>query len=616
MAEKINMGNNRRGPGGPRGMMRPGEKSKDLKGALNKLLKYMGIYKWPMMIAAAFAMIGVILNLIGPDKLKDITKLITDGLFTGIDVDGVMKIIRFLITIYIIGAVLTYCQSFITSTVSQRFTQKLRSEISRKINRLPLKYFDSHSVGDVLSRVTNDIDTVGQGMNQSFTSLVTALVQIIGSLFMMYKTNWILATAGVLTSILGFVLMFALMGKSQKYFIAQQLQLGNLNGNIEEIYSGHLVVKAYNGEKKARAEFEKLNDALYNSAWKSQFLGGIMMPIMGFIGNLAYVVVCVTGAALAIKGIIGFETIVAFMMYIRFFTQPLQTLGQAGSSVQSVGAAAERVFEFLGEEEMAIDEPEKNSDGTVFTLEGGKINGSIDFEHVKFGYDPEKIIIHDFTHHVKPGQKIAIVGPTGAGKTTLVNLLMRFYEINAGKISIDGHDTKHLTRENIHGLFGMVLQDTWLFEGTLRDNIVYGKEGVTDERLDEVCAECGISDWVSGLPNGYDTVLGDNVSLSAGQKQLVTIARAMVENAPLLILDEATSSVDTRTELQVQKAMDKLTNGRTSFVIAHRLSTIKNADCILVLKDGDIIESGSHNELIEKHGFYADLYNSQFEQVE
>jgi len=583
------------------------EKSKNMKKAYADFFRYIGRYKWNLVTAAILSLIGAVLNLVGPNKLSEITNLITGGLSSSMDISAIVNIATLLAVLYGVGFLCNYIQGYIMVTLSQDITRNMREGISKKINRLPLRYFDSVSTGDVLSRVTNDVDTVGQTMNQSFSTLVSSMATLMGSMLMMFLTNWIMAFSGIVTALLGFAIMMAVIGKSQKYYSEQQQELGNLNGHVEETYSGHTVIKAYNGEVGAKERFHEHNDKLYICAWKSQFLSGLMMPLMTFVGNLAYVVVCIVGAVLATKGIITFGTIVAFMLYIRLFTQPMQNISQAMSSVQSMAAACERVFEFLNEEEM---EPESEKTEKITS-----IKGNVTFEHVKFGYLDDKFIIHDFSSKVKAGQKIAIVGPTGAGKTTLVNLLMRFYELNGGSICIDGISLSELTRENIHDLFGMVLQDTWLFEGTLRENLMYNKTDATNERLDEICEICGLLGLVHQLPNGYDTVLGDNAHLSAGQKQLITIARAMVEDAPLLILDEATSSVDTRTELKVQRAMDKLTEGRTSFVIAHRLSTIKNADCILVMKDGDIIESGSHEVLIAQGGFYADLYNSQFEQT-
>ena len=594
-----------RGPGG--GMGRGGEKAKDFKKAIGQLFGYCKKYLPFILIAVVLAAIGTIFNLIGPDKLSEMTKLITEGLRSGIDIDAVTKVAMTLAALYGFGWCFSLIQSMIMATVTQKVSKSLRSEISRKINRLPLKYFDGTSTGNILSRVTNDVDTIGQTLNQSLGTLVTAVTSFFGSIIMMFYTNWIMALSGILATVIGFVFMMAIISRSQKYFTAQQNQLGALNGHIEETYAGHTVVKAYNGEKAAKATFHEMNENLYNNAWKSQFMSGLMQPLMGFVGNFGYVVVCVVGALLTMNGVIGFEVIVAFMLYIRLFSQPLTQIAQAATSLQSAAAASERVFEFLDEQEMA-DESHKTA-----ALETAK--GNVEFDHVRFGYDPEKIIIKDFSAKAKAGQKIAIVGPTGAGKTTMVNLLMRFYEMQGGEIRIDGTPTSQLTRENIHSLFCMVLQDTWLFEGTIRENIVYSKEGVTDEDVKAACKAVGLHRFIKSLPQGYDTVLNDNANLSAGQRQLVTIARAMIENAPMLILDEATSSVDTRTEVLIQNAMDKLMAGRTSFVIAHRLSTIRNADLILVMKDGDIIESGTHDELLRTSGFYADLYNSQFEQV-
>ena len=552
-------------------------------------------------------MLGSVFNIVGPELLSQITDFITEGLMTSIDLDAVVNIATILAFLYGLGFIFNYIQGYIMATVTQRVSKKLRSEISTKINRLPLKYFDSTSTGDVLSRVTNDVDMIGQTMNQSLSTLVSAITMFVGSLIMMFYTNWIMALSAVLSTILGFVLMTFIISKSQKYFAQQQKELGRLNGHIEEIYTGHHVVKVYNGEKEAKETFHEINTRLYNSAWKSQFMSGLMMPLMMFVGNFGYVVVCLVGAVLAVNGSISFGVIVAFMIYIRLFTQPLAQLAQAATNLQSTTAASERVFEFLGEEELA------NEGGKTLRLESAK--GDVEFKHVNFGYNRDNMVIKDFSTKANAGQKVAIVGPTGAGKTTLINLLMRFYEVNGGEILIDGVPTSNLTRQNIHELFCMVLQDTWLFEGTIRENIVYSRKGVSNEQVEEACKAVGLHHFIETLPNGYDTVLDDKANLSAGQKQLITIARAMVEDAPLLILDEATSSVDTRTELLIQEAMDKLTVGKTSFVIAHRLSTIKNADLILVMKDGDIIESGKHQELLLKNGFYADLYNSQFEDA-
>ena len=493
------------------------------------------------------------------------------------------------------------------ATVSNNFAKGLRTKISNKINKLPLRYFDSHEIGDILSRVTNDVDTIGVSMYQSLGSLVGALTLFIGSIIMMFVTNPLMALTAIISSLIGFVVMFIILGKSQKYFTARQVELGKLNGHIEEIYSAHNLVKAYNGEKDASNTFDKLNNSVYECNRKSQFLSGMMQPIMAFIGNFSYVAVCVVGAALVIKGNITFGVIVAFMIYVRLFTNPLSQIAQGMSNLQTTAAAGERVFEFLEEDELKEEKNKKH-------LDSKHVKGNITFEHVKFGYNENKVIINDFNCKIQKGEKVAIVGPTGAGKTTIVNLLMKFYEINNGDIKIDDISINDLTRENIHDLFIMVLQDTWLFNGTIRDNIRYNNKNVTDEEIWKALKTVGIDHFVKTLPKGLDYVLGDNDSISAGQKQLLTIARGMIKDAPLLILDEATSNVDTRTEELVQDAMDKLTNGRTSFIIAHRLSTIKNADLILVMKDGNIIEQGNHDELMSQNGFYADLYNSQFKK--
>ena len=528
---------------------------------------------------------------------------------TKINLDSIFRIAIFLVILYIISYFANFFQGFLMATVNQRVSKNLRTAISDKINRLPLKYFDSMSYGEVLSRVTNDVDTIGQALNNSVNTLVGAAALFIGSLIMMFVTNWIMALSGVIATIIGFVIMIVIISKSQKYFMEQQAVLGQVNGIVEECYSGQEIIKAYNAEQETGEFFEKENTRLYKSAWKSQFYSGLMQPIMGFIGNFSYVVVCVVGAVLVYYNIINFSVIIAIMIYIRLFTQPLAQMAQGVTNLQSAAAASERVFEFL-------EQPELSDESNLTKrLENSEIKGNVEFKHVKFGYVPEKIIIKDFSAKIKAGQKVAIVGPTGAGKTTLVNLLMKFYDVTDGDILIDGVSIKELTRENVHSIFGMVLQDTWLFQGTIKDNVKYSREDVTDEQIINACVECGIDHFVKTLPNGYDTILDDNTNISAGQKQLLTIARAMVENAPMLILDEATSSVDTRTEILIQNSMDKLTENRTSFVIAHRLSTIKNADIILVMKDGDIIEMGNHEELLAKNGFYAELYNSQFEEV-
>ena len=539
--------------------------------------------------------------------LDKMPKTIYEMVKPQINMDKIKSLTIFMATLYIISALFNYIQSYSLTTVSNKFANTLRDKISKKINRLPLKYFDTHETGDVLSRVTNDVDTVAQNLNNSLATLVTSITLFLGSLLMMFITNWIMALTAILSTIVGFVLMFAILSKSQKYFNQRQIELGNMNGYIEEIYSGHNVVKAYNGTTESFEKFAELNNKLYEANRKSQFLSGTMHPIMGFVGNFGYVMVCIVGAILTMNDVISFGVIVAFMIYIRMFTNPLSQIAQAMSSLQSTAAASERVFEFLDEIEMS-DQKEITKH-----LKTANIKGNIEFKNVKFGYDPGRTIIKNFSAKVKPGQKIAIVGPTGAGKTTMVNLLMKFYELNNGEIIIDGISTKELSRENIHDLFIMVLQDTWLFEGTIRDNIKFNKENITDREVWEALRVVGVDHFVRTLPGGLDYILGDNDTVSQGQKQLLTIARGMIEDAPFLILDEATSNVDTRTEELVQKAMDKLTEGRTSFIIAHRLSTIKNADLILVMKDGNIIEQGNHKELMTQNGFYKDLYNSQFE---
>ncbi|TDL74812.1 ABC transporter ATP-binding protein [Rhodococcus qingshengii] len=591
----------------PRGNEGPGGKTKDFKKTIRQLITYCKVYLPAIIIALILAMAGAVFSIIGPDLLSEITDLITEGMMTSIDLDAVVKVATLLAILYGLGFVFNYIQGFIMATVTQRVSKNLRSDLSTKINRLPLKYFDATSTGDVLSRVTNDVDMIGQTMNQSLSTLVSAITMFLGTLIMMFYTNWIMAIAAILSTIVGFGLMTFIISKSQKYFAQQQKELGKLNGHIEEIYSGHNVVKVYNGEKEARETFHEINTRLYTSAWKSQFMSGLMMPLMMFVGNFGFVVVCIVGAVLAVNNMISFGVIVAFMLYIRLFTQPLTQLAQAATNLQSTAAASERVFEFLAEEEVANESDKKEK------LESAV--GDVEFKNVRFGYSEDKMVINNFSATAKAGEKVAIVGPTGAGKTTLVNLLMRFYEYNGGEILIDGVPINTLTRENIHGLFSMVLQDTWLFEGTIRENIVYSRDGVSDEEVEAACKSVGLHHFIKTLPMGYDTILDDKANLSAGQKQLITIARAMIDNKPLLILDEATSSVDTRTEVLIQRAMDKLTVGKTSFVIAHRLSTIKNADLILVMKDGDIIESGNHEELLSKNGFYAELYNSQFENA-
>ncbi len=602
------------GPMGPGPMGGVAEKPKNFKETWGKLIAYCKNYMPAVVVALVLAAIGTVLQIVGPDKLKEMTNEIMKGLpalvngkqlLGAIDLSAVKSIAFLLVAFYAGSTVLSFIQSYMMATITQKISKNMRTGISQKINRMPLKYFDKVSYGDVLSRVTNDVDTIGMTMNQSIGNLVTSITMFVGSAIMMFYNNWIMALTAIGSSIFGFAFMSIIMMKSQKYFVRQQNDLGAANGHVEEVYSGHNVVKVYNGGKEAKKFFENVNQNLFDSGWKSQFMSGMMMPFMAFIGNFGYVAVCVVGAALAMNGTISFGVIVAFMIYIRLFTQPLSQIAQAFQNLQRTAAASERVFEFFDEEELS-DESQKAK-----RLEN--VKGDVEFRHVKFGYTPDKTIIHDFSAKIKAGQKVAIVGPTGAGKTTMVNLLMRFYELDSGEILLDGIPESQVRRENVHEQFGMVLQDTWLFEGTIKENIIYCKQGVTDGQVIAACKAVGLHHFIKTLPHGYDTPLNDKANLSQGQKQLVTIARAMIQNAPMLILDEATSSVDTRTELLIQEAMDKLTQGRTSFVIAHRLSTIKNADLILVMKDGDIIESGSHLELLAQGGFYADLYNSQFE---
>ena len=595
----------------------PVEKPQDFGGVMKKLMRFCKRYIPVIIIALILGAAGTVCQIIGPDKLKDMTNEITKGLpamvqgkpvLRAIDFDAVNRIAWLLVALYVGYAVLCYVQSWLMANVTQRTAQQLREAISVKINKLPLKYFDKVSYGDVLSRITNDVDAIGQTLGQSLGSLITSITLFFGALIMMFYNNVIMTLCAIGSALLGLIIMGVIMKVSQKYFSRQQIALGDVNGHVEEMYAGHNVVKAYCGEEDSIARFEKYNKDLYDSGWKSQFLSGLMMPLMNFIGNFGYVVVCVVGAVLAMDGKIEFGVIVAFMMYIRLFTQPLSQFAQAFQNLQRCAAASERVFKFLEEPEMA-DESDKQA---LLGVNGKPVRGDVEFSHVQFGYELGKTVIKDFSASVKSGQKIAIVGPTGAGKTTIVNLLMRFYEISGGSISIDGVDTKSVPRWNVHDQFSMVLQDTWVFRGTVRENIAYSKPGVTDEQIIAACKAVGLHHYIMSLPNGYDTVLDDKASLSQGQKQLLTIARAMVEDAPILILDEATSSVDTRTEELIQKAMDALTVGRTSFVIAHRLSTIRDADMILVMDGGDIVERGTHEELLAKSGFYAGIYNSQF----
>ncbi|CDM68909.1 ABC transporter, ATP-binding protein [Clostridium bornimense] len=592
---------------GPEAMAAVGERPKEFRKTWGKLIGYSKQYWGVIILAFILAILGAVITVVSPDKLSEITDIITEGLITGIDMESITNIGGILAALYLLSFVFSYLQGFIMATVTQKITKSLRSDISNKINKLPLRYFDRTTIGDVLSRVSNDVDTISQSLNQSVGTLVSGIAVFLGSLIMMFITDVTLSITAIVSTIIGFVLMMIIIGKSQKYFIELQENLGAVNGHIEEVYSGQTIIKVYNAEEKVSREFSNINGKLRTSVWKSQFLSGIMMPLMMFIGNFSYVAVCIVGGVLAFDGKISFGVIVAFMVYVRLFTQPLSQFAQAATSLQSTAAASERVFDFLSEVEMD-DESHKVKKLTT-------VKGNVEFNHVKFGYNKDRVIIKDFSVKVKAGQKVAIVGPTGAGKTTIVNLLMRFYDVNSGEIKIEGVPIQELTRENVHDLFCMVLQDTWLFEGTIKENIVYSKNNVSDATVVAACKAVGIDHFIRTLPQGYDTVLNDNTNLSAGQKQLITIARAMVEDAPLLILDEATSSVDTRTETLIQSAMDKLMVGRTSFVIAHRLSTIKNADIILVMKDGDIIESGNHDKLLKDGGFYADLYNSQFEKA-
>ena len=581
------------------------EKPKNIKSSMLELLRYLKPWYKPIVISLIFSLVGTLLTIIAPDKLADLTNNISDGLQTGIDMDLIIKSILIILAIYISANLVTCAASYIMITVMQKLAWSMRTSISQKINKLPLKFFDKVTVGDVLSRITNDVDTISSALNSSITTLVQAVVQFVGVTIIMFATSGRLALTAIGSSILGFVLMFFIVSRSRKYFRQQQQNLGDMNGHVEEMYSGHNIVRAYGATAQSKKEFDRINDNLYNSAWKSQFFSGMLMPLMGFVGNLGYVAVCIVGATLTMSGAIRFGTVVAFISYVKLFTNPLSQISQAVSSLMSAGAAGERVFGFLAEEEMPDD--------SGCTAHIDHVRGKVEFENVRFGYDEDKPIIHDFSADIEPGQKVAIVGYTGAGKTTMVNLLMRFYELWSGQIKIDGVPVSEMRRSDVHAMFGMVLQDTWLFDGTYRENIAYGKPGVTDEQVEAACKLVGLDHYIKTLPKGYDTELNDRSSLSAGQRQLLTIARAMVENAPMIILDEATSSVDTRTEVLVQKAMDRLARGRTSFVIAHRLSTIRDADLILVMDKGDIVESGTHEQLLGKGGLYKELYTSQFE---
>ncbi len=588
--------------------MRPMEKT-DLKGALNDLSTYMRKSLGVVVLALVLAALSAVLTIIGPDQVGKIATIMSDGLLGGIDLAAIARVGILLAVIYGLSALFGFIQHYIMASVTLKMSYRIRAELSEKINRVPQKYFNFHAQGDILSRITNDVSTLQQGLTNSLPTIISAATQFLGCLIMMFVTEWRLALVSLGITLVGLLLVVFIMSRSQKYFTARQESLGKLNGYVEEMYSGHEVVRISRAAEPVGKTFDTLNDAVYDANWRSQFLSGVMQPLMNVIGNLSYVAVCVLGSILAIQGIIGIGVIVSFILYVRLFTSPLTQIAQGMTNLQTASASAHRIFDFLGSEEMP-DESEKPELPRP-------VRGEVDFEHVRFSYpdSPDKIIIKDFSAHVAPGQKVAIVGPTGAGKTTMVNLLMRFYEIADGCIKIDGVPSQDIRREDVHKLFGMVLQDTWLFEGTVRENLVYNLPDVTDEQLNRVCCACGLDKFVRSLPNGFDTVLSESTSISAGQKQLLTIARAMLQNAPMLILDEATSSVDTRTELLIQRAMDKLTENRTSFVIAHRLSTIKNADLILVMKDGDVIESGTHETLMQQNGFYAALYNSQFDQA-
>ncbi len=588
--------------------MRPMEKT-DLKGALNDLSTYMRKSLGVVVLALVLAALSAVLTIIGPDQVGKIATIMSDGLLGGIDLAAIARVGILLAVIYGLSALFGFIQHYIMASVTLKMSYRMRAELSEKINRVPQKYFNFHAQGDILSRITNDVSTLQQGLTNSLPTIISAATQFLGCLIMMFVTEWRLALVSLGITLVGLLLVVFIMSRSQKYFTARQESLGKLNGYVEEMYSGHEVVRISRAAEPVGKTFDTLNDAVYDANWRSQFLSGVMQPLMNVIGNLSYVAVCVLGSILAIQGIIDIGVIVSFILYVRLFTSPLTQIAQGMTNLQTASASAHRIFDFLGSEEMP-DESEKPELPRP-------VRGEVDFKHVRFSYpdSPDKIIIKDFSAHVAPGQKVAIVGPTGAGKTTMVNLLMRFYEIADGCIKIDGVPSQDIRREDVHKLFGMVLQDTWLFEGTVRENLVYNLPDVTDEQLNRVCCACGLDKFVRSLPNGFDTVLSESTSISAGQKQLLTIARAMLQNAPMLILDEATSSVDTRTELLIQRAMDKLTENRTSFVIAHRLSTIKNADLILVMKDGDVIESGTHETLMQQNGFYAALYTSQFDQA-
>ena len=585
------------------------KKNSNPVGALKRTGAYMSSSMGIIIFALVLAALSAVMTIIGPDKIGKMATIMSDGLFTGIDLAAIAKIGVFLAIIYCLSALFGFIQHYIMAVVTLKMSYRMRGELSEKINRVPQKYFNTTSQGDILSRITNDVSTLQQGLTNSLPTIISAVTQFVGCLIMMFVTEWRMALVALCITLLGMALIVGIMSKSQRYFTARQKNLGEINGYVEEMYSGHEVVRISRAVDKVLDHFDGLNAAVYDANWRSQFLSGVMQPLMNVIGNLSYVAVCVFGSVLAINGTIEFGVIVSFILYVRLFTTPLTQIAQGMTNLQTASASAHRIFDFLESEELG------DESGKTEKLDA--VRGAVTFDHVRFSYpdSPDKIIIKDFSAEVRPGQKVAIVGPTGAGKTTMVNLLMRFFEVNSGRITIDGVPTTDLRRPDVHRLFGMVLQDTWLFEGTIRENLVYNMEGITDEQLEAVCKACGLDKFVHSLPQGFDTVLSESTTISAGQKQLLTIARAMLQNAPMLILDEATSSVDTRTELLIQCAMDELTKGRTSFVIAHRLSTIKNADLILVMRDGDVIESGTHEQLMEQNGFYAELYNSQFAQA-
>ena len=591
-------------------MMRnkPQEKG-NIRTALPRLTQYLKSSLGVMIVALVLAALSAVMTIIGPNKIGDMATLMSDGLMTGIDLSAVAQIGIFMAVIYVLSALFGFAQHYIMTTVTLKMSYRMRGELSEKINKVPQKYFNTTSQGDILSRITNDVSTLQQALTNSLPTIVSAATQFVGCLIMMFVTEWRLALISLAVTLLGLVLVVVIMSKSQRYFAERQRSLGEINGYVEEMYSGHQVVRISRAVRKVTERFDRLNDEVYDANWRSQFLSGVMQPLMSVIGNIAYVAVCVVGSILAMNGSIQFGVIVSFILYVRLFTSPLTQIAQGMTNMQTASASAHRIFDFLQSEEM----PDESGKPVALS----QVRGQVTFDHVRFSYPdtPDKVIIKDFSARVQPGQKVAIVGPTGAGKTTMVNLLMRFFEVNSGSISIDGTPITDMSRQEVHSLFSMVLQDTWLFEATVRENLVYNMQRITDDQLEKVCRACGLDKFIHSLPKGFDTVLSDSTSISAGQKQLLTIARAMLQNAPMLILDEATSSVDTRTELLIQRAMDELTKDRTSFVIAHRLSTIKNADLILVMRDGDVVESGTHDQLMEKGGFYADLYNSQFEQV-